>query len=139
MTERERWVVYPLLFLALGASLRDKFPPSRTTSKIIECEELRIVDADQLGEDLQPRPLVRIGQTPSSAGAAASGLVVVNGDARVDGQLIVQNVPVVPALQNMGQGLDNIRQGLQILFGGTREQAPPRQGRPRQPPVRDNN
>ena len=24
MTERERWIVYPLLFLALGAALRDK-------------------------------------------------------------------------------------------------------------------
>ena len=32
MTERERWIVYPLLFLALGAALRDKLV-DRTTTK----------------------------------------------------------------------------------------------------------
>jgi hypothetical protein len=31
MTERERWIVYPLLFLALGAALRDKLVDRTTT------------------------------------------------------------------------------------------------------------
>ncbi|HMP07917.1 MAG TPA: hypothetical protein PJ982_16325 [Lacipirellulaceae bacterium] len=53
MSERERWIVYPLLFFALGASLRDKFLQQVTTkdlqaqrlvAKQIACEELNIVD-----------------------------------------------------------------------------------------------
>lgn len=39
MTERERWIVYPLLFLALGAALRDKLI-KQTFSERIECELL---------------------------------------------------------------------------------------------------
>lgn len=39
MTERERWIVYPLLFLALGSALRDKLL-QQTTSKTIRCEEM---------------------------------------------------------------------------------------------------
>lgn len=41
MTERERWIVYPLLFLALGAALRDKLF-DQTQSKRIVCEELLV-------------------------------------------------------------------------------------------------
>lgn len=44
MSERERWIIYPLLFLALGASLRDKLA-KQTRSKQIVCEELFVVDA----------------------------------------------------------------------------------------------
>lgn len=39
MSERERWIVYPLLFLALGAALRDKLIKQTTSDKVI-CEEL---------------------------------------------------------------------------------------------------
>jgi hypothetical protein len=37
MSDRERWIVYPLLFLAIGMSLRDKqFPTKRVlTQKLI--------------------------------------------------------------------------------------------------------
>ena len=45
MSERERWIVYPLLFLALGAALRDKLV-DRTTAKSIVCQELTIVDEE---------------------------------------------------------------------------------------------
>lgn len=43
MTDRQKWTVYPLLFLALGALLKDKlgFPIPRLT-----CRELEIVGAD---------------------------------------------------------------------------------------------
>ncbi len=48
MTERERWIIYPLLFFALGASLRDKFLQHVTTKEVIAgkviCEELIITD-----------------------------------------------------------------------------------------------
>jgi hypothetical protein len=50
MTERERWIVYPLLFFALGAALRDKFLQHVTTkdleSQRITCKELRVLDPD---------------------------------------------------------------------------------------------
>jgi hypothetical protein len=39
MSERERWIVYPLLFFALGASLRDKFL-QHVSTKEIECQRL---------------------------------------------------------------------------------------------------
>ncbi len=43
MSERERWIVYPLLFFALGAAIRDKLL-QRVEAKEIYCESLRIVD-----------------------------------------------------------------------------------------------
>jgi hypothetical protein len=53
MNERERWIVYPLLFFALGASLRDKFLQHVSTKELecqrlvvkqIACEELNVTD-----------------------------------------------------------------------------------------------
>ena len=58
MSERERWIVYPLLFLALGAALRDKLV-DRTTTKSIVCQELLIVDEQPLGRE--PVLLARLG------------------------------------------------------------------------------
>jgi hypothetical protein len=41
MTTRERWIVYPLLFLALGIALRDKIlPPSLIEAERIRCDRL---------------------------------------------------------------------------------------------------
>jgi len=75
MTERERWVVYPLLFLALGAALRDKLI-DRTTTKSIVCEELTVVDQEPTtGEP--SRVLARIGREP---GASGSGYLWINGN-----------------------------------------------------------
>lgn len=45
MTDRERWIVYPLLFLALGSALRDKLA-KQTQAKQIICEQLLLVDND---------------------------------------------------------------------------------------------
>jgi hypothetical protein len=39
MNERERWIVYPLLFFALGAALRDKFL-QQVSTKEIACQRL---------------------------------------------------------------------------------------------------
>ena len=53
MSERERWIVYPLLFFALGAAIRDKLFHQVTTVDLgaesirahdIVCESLTIVD-----------------------------------------------------------------------------------------------
>ncbi|MCA9239173.1 MAG: hypothetical protein KDA37_03185 [Planctomycetales bacterium] len=51
MSERERWIVYPLLFLALGAALRDKLI-KRTTSDVVvadtvQCKELQVVNQNR--------------------------------------------------------------------------------------------
>jgi hypothetical protein len=43
MSERERWIVYPLLMFALGAAIRDKLM-DRVEAKEIRCESLEIVD-----------------------------------------------------------------------------------------------
>lgn len=43
MSERERWIVYPLLFFALGASVRDKLL-QRVEAKEVFCESLKIID-----------------------------------------------------------------------------------------------
>lgn len=48
MSERERWIVYPLLFFALGAAIRDKIVKEvrtdRLTADTIRCEAIAIVD-----------------------------------------------------------------------------------------------
>ena len=45
MTDRERWIIYPLLFLALGAALRDKLA-KQTSAKLIVCEQIYMTDAE---------------------------------------------------------------------------------------------
>src|SRR5262249_33308338 len=77
MTERERWVVYPLLFLALGAGLRDKLF-DQTRSKNIECQKL-IVSSDE-GNGREPALLARLGAaTPLSSTVSPVGELWVNG------------------------------------------------------------
>lgn len=81
MTERERWVVYPLLFLALGAALRDKLV-DRTTTKSIVCQELTVVEEEPIGH--QPsRILAKIGRADSKAGSPAGGYFLINGNLEI--------------------------------------------------------
>jgi len=51
MSERERWIVYPLLFFALGAALRDKFTQQVRTDALhagqITCEKLVVLDSEK--------------------------------------------------------------------------------------------
>lgn len=59
MSQRERWVVYPLLFLTLGIALRDKVvPPSvralSVEAGLVRCGEIEIIDA-------QGKSFVRVG------------------------------------------------------------------------------
>jgi len=84
MSERERWIVYPLLFLALGAALRDKLS-EQTRTKHIECQELVVYGEDRPGQP--PVPLVQIGAMQrSNGGAPHLGQIVING------QLVAQGV-----------------------------------------------
>lgn len=84
MSDRERWIVYPLLFLAIGASLRDKLF-DRTMSKTIGCQELIVYGEDS--GSLEPPKLVVIGSAKrTTPDAPQSGLIL------VDGQLLVEQL-----------------------------------------------
>lgn len=68
MTPRERWTVYPLLFLTLMLSARDKLmPPITTRLNNVECRELTIVNSRR-------EPLVVLGES-----LHRSGLFIVYG------------------------------------------------------------
>jgi hypothetical protein len=104
MSERERWVVYPLLFLALGAALRDKLI-DRTITKSIVCQELMVLD--------EAGVLAQIGRNDSMR-AASNAFMVVNG--QLDTNLInakqyaFRDMPFVPVLQTiMSAPIDMLR------------------------------
>lgn len=129
MSDRERWIVYPLLFLAIGASLRDKLF-NMTSSKRIVCEELIVVDGD--GRE----PLARIGGSPRTPGNPVHGQLVVE-DARV-GTITADNylyrgVPFTPTLRAIFPGvspadvLRALQQSAQALQGGANPNQPPPQ------------
>ncbi len=108
MTERERWIVYPLLFLALGAALRDKLADSTTTKRIV-CQELTVVDEDSGGRH-QPQLLARIGRNePARDGVPATGFLFVNGP--IEAQAVsaqnfgFQNAQFLHALRALMQGM----------------------------------
>jgi hypothetical protein len=97
MTERERWIVYPLLFLALGAALRDKLF-DRTTTKSIVCQELTVVDEEPVA-NRPVRILAKIGRTESASGTPPRGYLLVNGQVEVVDDLVrgPQSAPVTLA------------------------------------------
>jgi hypothetical protein len=110
MSERERWVVYPLLFLALGAALRDKLI-DRTMTKSIVCQELTILDDDSTTH--APRVLARIGRTEPTDATPSLGYLFVNGEVDVQGVVKInglinarhyamQGVAFIPALPGLG-------------------------------------
>jgi hypothetical protein len=71
MSERERWIVYPLLFFALGAALRDKFTQHVHTEELhaakIACEELVVLDSDD-----PHRSVAKLLSAPSQNSAAGA-------------------------------------------------------------------
>lgn len=84
MTERERWIVYPLLFLALGAGLRDKLF-DQTRSKSIECQELTVSAEERAGRPAIP--LARINAIErSTTDKSLAGQMLING------QLVVESI-----------------------------------------------
>jgi hypothetical protein len=59
MSTRERWIVYPLLFLALGTAIKPKLVPAER----VTCRTLEVVDAEL-------RPRIHL-----TAGAADDGAI----------------------------------------------------------------
>jgi hypothetical protein len=93
MSERERWVVYPLLFLALGVALRDKFVG--TTSRTIHCQEL-VVEDEASGNE-QPRIIAKIGRFDPNGRVEG---IFVNGVVNAEQYALVGTV-FLPPLQGM--------------------------------------
>lgn len=82
MNDRERWIVYPLLFLALGAALRDKLA-KQTRAKQIVCEQIYLVDSEG-------RPLAALTGTElrfNLAGGRGNGFVEAN---TIDGESLFE-------------------------------------------------
>jgi hypothetical protein len=123
MTDRERWIVYPLLFLALGASLRDKLG-GRTTTKSIVCQDLRIED-EAVGNQ-PPRLLAMIGRTEATPTAPSKGVLIINGEVAVDGDVKVNGA--IDAKQYAYDPVANIVRAVQAAVD--RQQAQPRQTKP---------
>ena len=134
MTERERWVVYPLLFLALGAALRDKLV-DRTITKSIVCEELTIVD-----QESPARILAKIGRTDALPGVPSSGYAVVHGEVLINGvvdakQYVWQRMPILPMQVAPGVALLGVLQTVPQTGPKTPTPTPPKAQPPSQPPA----
>jgi len=106
MSERERWIVYPLLFLALGAALRDKLI-DLTSTKHIVCQELIVMGDERPGRE--PTPLVRVGEGQRNGPAAVPyGAIDVDGVIRAK-TVIADNF--VPTRGPHGSGLLRVAPG----------------------------
>ena len=81
MSERERWIIYPLLFFALGAAVRDKIL-HRVDAKEIYCESLMIVDQhDPTGQPLAELGIQRARPTdPTQMSDSVGMLRLTNSD-----------------------------------------------------------
>ncbi len=96
MSSRERWVVYPLLFLTLGIALKDKIT-REVSVRTLQCESLLVTDrqgerqvyisANQSGNTLHARnaglgPDVILGQVEVSGGRQLAGLMFADEQGR---------------------------------------------------------
>jgi len=88
MSDRERWIVYPLLFLALGASLRDKMDGKIHIDKI-DCSRIRCAELTVVGDDEKPQVALR----SSKAGGTVS---VIRADDKLD--LVLGHEPQMSGL-----------------------------------------
>ena len=88
MSTRERWIVYPLLFLTLGIVMRDKVFPQRhfqandVTAERIHCGQLQVEQVASAGgiavrrlqcSDEMAAGKIRCGQLQVDGGVAAGG------------------------------------------------------------------
>lgn len=64
MSQRERWIIYPLLFFAIAMIIREDFfvrleTKGRVRTKIVECEQVTVTDS-------QGNPAVQVGSRGGS-------------------------------------------------------------------------
>lgn len=86
MSTRERWIVYPLLFMTLGIALRDKvLPPNRLAVGTVVCNRLQSNRAEcntLLVNDPAGRPVVVAG-TDANTGAGTIETLTPRGTPQV--------------------------------------------------------
>jgi hypothetical protein len=129
MSERERWIVYPLLFLALGAALRDKLL-KQTVAKRLICEELYVLDAKGRPMAQLAGDQLRLGLAGRSYGYVQANTIdadtLVQLGQRIDAaaQQSVSWVQLLGLLQRMG--LMQIAPGPPAPVDPPGEAAPPR-------------
>lgn len=129
MNERERWIVYPLLFLALGASLRDKFggPEAIDTSRI-RCDELRasqVVIADP--QDKQPRIVlktVQAGSRDADATPHTSGQIELLDNAQRVQTAISHGAVITHGLKTQAIAVADIAGRTRVQIGSKLEAVP---------------
>jgi hypothetical protein len=86
MTDRERWTVYPLLFLALGIAVKDKMFRYVATDRV-EAREMVIVDKDGVqstvltSEGIQAKNVTAV-QNVRGQNLVGKALVVIDGTGR---------------------------------------------------------
>jgi len=82
MSERERWIVYPLLLFALGAAVRDKLL-QRVEAREIFCESIKIVDSQQPDRFLAELGIKRArSNDPSQLAPRVGALRLIDSDGR---------------------------------------------------------
>lgn len=130
MSERERWIVYPLLFFALGAALRDKFLQQVTTKELhcervvadsIACDALGVFDPERRGEALVELGVGERAGEPGRTGSERLGVLIlrdtqgkelcsVSNDAMFVRQIVCEGLRVVDpqAHERMLAALDSI-------------------------------
>ena len=138
MSERERWIVYPLLFLALGASLRDKLA-KQTRSQQIVCEELYVVNN-------QGRPVARLTEGSFILESSKNGPGTIKADVMQTNALIQQGRQVgqlvtwqnlIPLFQQMGLIRVTPNQLVPVVPQPLKEMPPQAAAAPNQDPTQD--
>ncbi len=98
MTERERWIVYPLLFLALGSALRDKMLKQTSSDRIL-CQQLMVLDRNgQPAAVIEENRLQLLGASSQLGVQGAVQAHSVNADG-----LFQQGQPIVGSFQQLLQ------------------------------------
>ena len=101
MTSRERWTVYPLLFLTLGITLKDKVTKEITTERV-NCRSMVVTDREGKPQiSLASTPTGGSVRIPSPRGTmwmlgnagALSGLMFIDSRGKV-----IQPTPMSPLL-----------------------------------------
>ncbi len=135
MTDRERWTVYPLLFLALGVAVKDKIL-RQTDIQTVLCENLVVHDSDGRQQVLLSSSPVG-GQVVSLGARNGLGVLVGHTDKLaglmfVDGRgRLIRSLATMPVSAVAPADADRPRQEPQAPSGQSPEDESP--GQPGEP------
>lgn len=110
MTTRERWTVYPLLFLAIGLAMRAVLvPPAEFDTGRIRCREIMVIDEE--GTVLVHLGRVSAGKVDEEGVAAGGGGRIEINSRRGDSLLSIGSLPndPRPVIEFAGPGGEVVR------------------------------